>query len=136
MLHLKSRWGKTLGLTAQFDSHVDRASRDASALVGDDEVVSAKAVYKLDDSESTDDPIRDETSSAEEIPDSDDFDNLSAHEELPNEDDPTIIAVSDILQMDRDDPDDTSSTEYSEECMTLAWTPTVSAGEVKQYLVS
>ncbi|KAF8869756.1 hypothetical protein CPB84DRAFT_1856057 [Gymnopilus junonius] len=119
LLHLKCRWGKALGLTTEFNSHVNRASLNASALVGNAEVISAKAVYKLSDPEEIDDHIRDDP---EESPD--DFDNQLVHDQLSNEEDATVIAFSDILQMEKDDPDDTSSIEFSEECMALAWTPT------------
>lgn len=51
----------------------------------------------------------------------------SLHDEPSNDEDVTSIVVSDILQEDKEDNDDTSNIEYSADAMTMTWEPPVSA---------
>lgn len=119
LLHLKSRWASTLAPAFQFDSHVIQASQIASELIGHPGAVPPKSIYMVHDSEEANNQsLQDDPGYS--VDDDDD-------DEPSNEDDASALIVSDIFQADKDDNEDTSNIEFSEDALIMTWIPPVSS---------
>ncbi|KAF8907605.1 hypothetical protein CPB84DRAFT_1843822 [Gymnopilus junonius] len=117
LLHLKSRWSSSLSLSLHFDAHVRQAYLIATELSAHQEITPPTAICMIQDLQ-LDNEVQDDLSTAGDDG-GDELEDGLPNDEPSNEDDATSIVVSDILQADRDDQDDTCTLEFFEVQMVL-----------------